>query len=176
MKSCPVCNKRHKNKLVVCPACRKRTILWRKKNPEKIRQSRKEWSEKNRDKVLKSKKKYRNKYSEKVKKQIKNWIKNNKRRYQQTKWSGWIKQKYGLSEKVFENLLKAQKGLCAICRNKQKCGKRKKLYVDHSHEAGVVRGLLCFKCNALLGMAQDDKSVLRLAIRYLGRRNATSLY
>jgi hypothetical protein len=166
-KSCPVCGKTHKSKLVVCFVCRKRTILWRKKNTQKIRRSGKEWAKKNRNKILKSKKRYRNKYPERVKEQIKNWVNHNKRKYQRTKWARWIKQKYGLTKRSFDNLLKAQKGRCAICCDKQECGKRKQLYVDHSHDTGVIRGLLCFKCNVLLGMAQDDKSILKLAVQYL---------
>ena len=43
----------------------------------------------------------------------------------------------------------AQDGLCKICGNPEELDRR--LAVDHSHETGKVRGLLCFKCNVILG-------------------------
>lgn len=58
--------------------------------------------------------------------------------------------KYGLSEEDYERLLAEQGGVCAICEEPPS-GRWKRLAVDHDHETGEVRGLLCITCNTLLG-------------------------
>jgi hypothetical protein len=77
----------------------------------------------------------------------------------------WIKSEYGLSLEEWDTMLLAQSGLCAICyrhfRNK------KEPFVDHNHSTGKVRGLLCQKCNTLLGNAFDSITILLSAIEYL---------
>lgn len=45
----------------------------------------------------------------------------------------------------------------------------KKLCVDHCHETGEVRGLLCSKCNTAIGMFQEDINVMYRAIEYLSK-------
>lgn len=66
---------------------------------------------------------------------------------------------------TFERLLAVQGGRCAICR----CTPRtRRLAVDHDHDTGMVRGLLCKRCNHdLLGAAHDDVQILRNAVYYL---------
>jgi len=56
-----------------------------------------------------------------------------------------------------------QKGRCLICTKIP----TKQLVVDHCHTTGKVRGLLCDKCNFLLGLANDQINVLQNAIAYL---------
>lgn len=75
-----------------------------------------------------------------------------------------LKNKYGIDEAVFEQMLEKQDRKCAICLSPQ--GKRK-LAVDHSHATGKVRSLLCGKCNVALGMFKDDPEILMNAIKYL---------
>lgn len=76
-----------------------------------------------------------------------------------------LRVKFGLSEEDYKNLLNKQEGLCAICKNVCKTGRR--LAVDHNHSTGHVRGLLCTKCNNGLGNFNDDTEVMECAIRYL---------
>jgi hypothetical protein len=57
-----------------------------------------------------------------------------------------------------------QGDVCAICGKERT---ERFWSVDHNHETGSVRGLLCQNCNALLGMAKDDIRVLQSAIEYL---------
>jgi len=54
--------------------------------------------------------------------------------------------RYGISEDYYNILYKNQDGKCLICKEK-----RNKLCIDHDHITGEVRGLLCIKCNAMLG-------------------------
>jgi Recombination endonuclease VII len=67
----------------------------------------------------------------------------------------------------YEAELEAQGGVCAICA-RPPSGKRR-LYLDHDHTTGRFRGLLCDRCNRLLGYADDDQRVLAAAIEYLSR-------
>lgn len=78
-----------------------------------------------------------------------------------------LRVKYGLSETAYNNLLKAQGGVCAICGQKETTKNRKRLAVDHCHDTNTVRGLLCLKCNVMLGQARDDLRILENAINYL---------
>lgn len=57
-----------------------------------------------------------------------------------------------------------QNGVCAICLKPPTV---KALCVDHSHDTGTVRGLLCDKCNQGLGRFDDDPTMLEAAIQYL---------
>ncbi len=76
---------------------------------------------------------------------------------------------YGLDEEAYIRLFKLQKGKCAICRHRQLI---KRLAIDHDHETGDVRGLLCQGCNedVLGSLGGDTRKVLPLlksAVRYL---------
>jgi hypothetical protein len=70
---------------------------------------------------------------------------------------------YKMTLEDYENLFKAQNGLCAVCQQPSK----KKLNVDHCHTTGKVRGLLCWNCNIGIGKFKDNTNVLQNAITYL---------
>jgi recombination endonuclease VII len=70
---------------------------------------------------------------------------------------------YGISAAEYDALLKKQNGACAICRRRS----REKLCVDHCHLTGMIRGLLCNRCNLGLGMWKDDQASLIAAVAYL---------
>lgn len=72
--------------------------------------------------------------------------------------------RYGLTYADYVEMLAAQNGGCRICG--QAPGKRR-LAVDHDHQTGKVRGLLCGRCNSGLGFFQDDSARMRQAIAYL---------
>lgn len=71
--------------------------------------------------------------------------------------------KYGLSEHAYNELNVAQNGRCAIC------ARAKPLVVDHNHETGEVRGLLCSDCNKALGFFKDEIDTIEASIGYLRR-------
>lgn len=70
--------------------------------------------------------------------------------------------KHGVTREEYDALLAAQDGCCAICRRNDR-----PLDLDHSHEDGHVRGLLCGPCNRGIGFLGDDVMTLRSAIDYL---------
>ena len=61
--------------------------------------------------------------------------------------------------------------VCEICKGGPS-GKMKRLVTDHDHETGEFRGLLCGRCNSILGYVNDDPEVLRVAADYLDTHNA----
>lgn len=64
-------------------------------------------------------------------------------------------------------MLEAQEGVCAICGKPETKPNAKYLAVDHNHETGVIRGLLCNNCNRALGLLGDNVETLQNAINYL---------
>lgn len=76
-----------------------------------------------------------------------------------------LKTHNGMTPETYAVLLARQNGVCAICRGDTKG--RGRFHVDHCHQTGIIRGLLCAKCNLLLGHADDDTKLLRAAIHYL---------
>ncbi len=79
--------------------------------------------------------------------------------------AGHLKRKYGITIEQYDELLAAQGGRCAICRREPRPDIS--LHLDHDHESGKLRGILCFRCNNALGDFDDDSGLLRAALRYL---------
>ena len=72
--------------------------------------------------------------------------------------------RYGITEDERQAMVDAQGGVCAICKG---LPGSKGLHIDHCHETGRVRGMLCYSCNTLLGNAHDNPDILLAAISYL---------
>lgn len=84
-----------------------------------------------------------------------------------------LRRTFGITQADFDAMLAVQDGCCAICKRSAE-DSYKGLHVDHDHESGRVRGLLCHKCNMALGLLGDSVSALADAIAYLdhARRSA----
>lgn len=81
--------------------------------------------------------------------------------------------RYGVSPVDYQRMLAEQGGACAICKRPPDVGgpqRAQRLHVDHCHATGLVRGLLCSKCNFGLGLFDDDPTRMERAVLYL--RNA----
>lgn len=75
---------------------------------------------------------------------------------------------YNLTIEEVESLYIIQDKKCKICKTKySSTSTHGGLYIDHCHLTGKIRGLLCNKCNTLLGNCNDDVSILKSAIDYL---------
>ena len=72
-----------------------------------------------------------------------------------------LKRRYGIGADEFDELVVQQGGVCAIC------GRPDPEHVDHDHETGAVRGILCFNCNGGLGQFRDSIDSLLTAASYL---------
>lgn len=76
-----------------------------------------------------------------------------------------LEKTYGIDAAEYDRLFKLQGGRCAICRN---LSRSIRFAVDHDHETGAVRGLLCKRCNHdLLGGGHDSIDLLWRAVKYL---------
>ena len=66
-------------------------------------------------------------------------------------------------------MVEAQQGVCRICLQPPTGGKNSsaRLNVDHDHQTGLVRGLLCTNCNTAIGLMKDSPDRLRAAAMYL---------
>jgi len=111
------------------------------------------------------------------------WYQENKDRVaaQRRKWKPWrseefreyrrdwqLQDRYGITLKEFEQMSEAQNGVCAICGNEPDSNQKgNTLHVDHCHEAGEIRGLLCNHCNVGLANFRNDPDALRRAAEYL---------
>lgn len=73
-----------------------------------------------------------------------------------------IKRKYGLTGEQYNILLQTQNGLCALCGTSPRS-----LCVDHDHNTGRVRALLCKPCNVLLGQVENKPLLIEKMISYL---------
>ena len=87
---------------------------------------------------------------------------NRKRTYtaeNKRKWA--LKTRYGLTPEQVEAMSIAQGGQCAVCKKPIE-----KFHIDHNHNTGAVRGLLCHRCNVRIG-GWDDEAWLSSALRYM---------
>jgi hypothetical protein len=73
--------------------------------------------------------------------------------------------KYGLSKIAFKTLIMGQGNACAICRKKE--WGRSGPHVDHDHLAGKIRGILCSRCNLVLGQIEDNPKIAQAMIDYI---------
>lgn len=80
--------------------------------------------------------------------------------------NAYLKYNYGITVDQYEARLAAQRGGCAICS--RACSSGKRLSVDHDHVTGVVRGLICMKCNLAVGHIEAVKPNLYDVLSYLG--------
>ena len=77
-----------------------------------------------------------------------------------------LKTKYNMTLEEYVLLEEKQNHSCAICKTNTPGGKGR-WHIDHCHVTKKVRGLLCYRCNSILGYIKDDKNVLLKAIEYL---------
>lgn len=86
-----------------------------------------------------------------------------------------LRKRFGIGLEEYRGLEAEQRGVCAICQQPEtitRNGKPRWLAVDHCHGSGKIRGLLCGRCNPMIGYANDDVAILRAAIAYLERHAA----
>lgn len=79
----------------------------------------------------------------------------------------FVKNKYGLTQDGFMEILEDQKYSCALCEKPFKEISKTQMHIDHCHETGKIRGLLCMKCNVGLGMLGDNEEGLLKALSYV---------
>jgi hypothetical protein len=130
-----------------CKACNLAARkAWYERNAEREIARVKQWQQANQDRVNKTRRIYRAANRDRMR-------------------EGHLKRRFGLTLESYAELLEAQGVGCAICGRQARAGSS--LHVDHDHETGEVRGLLCFSCNASIGKMADDPERLVRAADYL---------
>lgn len=74
---------------------------------------------------------------------------------------------YGITSEQYEEMRRLQNYECAICFASERSQRHGRLSIDHDHNTGKVRGLLCSACNGALGLFFDNPDLLKFAIEYL---------
>ncbi len=139
----------HRN---LCHNCEKAWIRQYHKSSQGKEKGR-EWVENNKEKI----EEYKRLYRQDVVKQERSKV------YHRAKW---LKDSFNMTVDDYMAMYEKQNGQCAICGSDQN-GSRKNFCIDHDHETGKVRGLLCHNCNVSVGLMKDSPSLLRQAAAYL---------
>lgn len=83
--------------------------------------------------------------------------------------------RYKITQEQYNKLYNEQNGKCSICNNvetnKHQNGNIKKLSVDHNHKTGKIRGLLCWRCNLVLGKINEDINISTKITEYIQKWN-----
>ena len=135
-----------------------------RKNREKILEQRKQYYQENRGEILAKNATWREENREQHNAACKKWRDENPGRWKRIDRKRYLKREYGITPERYDELFACQGGKGAICGAQSP---RKKLAVDHCHETGKVRGLLCGSCNTGLGKLGDNIEGLRKALQYL---------
>lgn len=112
---------------------------WRERNRDRVRESNKQWCQRNKDARAVISRKHH------------------------------LKKKFGISLDTYNEMFSQQSGSCAICGKHELDNGGKRLAIDHNHETGQIRSLLCHNCNTGIGHFEDDVSIVEKAVNYLKR-------
>jgi hypothetical protein len=129
-------------------------LRWQQNNPANYKSSMDRWVKANPDKVNARTKAWYAKYPEKARSKA--------RRIN-------LRRNYGITMEQYEMMYAAQEGLCAICGREETSARFTYLAIDHCHHTGDIRGLLCSRCNIVIGQMEENPDLLRKAAAYIER-------
>jgi hypothetical protein len=140
---------------------RLRAAEYRKKNPEKVRETNRRSAAKKRQdpQKIEATRAYQAEYRAKNRSAL---------------CDRERKRKFGITRNEYANMFHSQNGVCAICSEPEtatRLGVIKALSVDHDHKTGKVRGLLCSDCNTGIGKLKENRNVFISAIKYLDQHS-----
>lgn len=119
------------------------------KTKEQRKQYNKGYQKKNLDKFRAGNKRYYEKYGDKIKKRHKEYN---------------LKRTYGIDIVTYNKLLESQNYKCPVCGDVLISP-----HLDHNHTTGVIRGILCQRCNMAMGLLKEDIKILNSMINYISR-------
>jgi hypothetical protein len=137
---------------------KKKSLDWHRNNPEESTRRHADYYQRNRESVLAKTKEYAAKHKDQRKITLRRW---------------YLKTFFNWTVEGFDNLLREQGGGCAVCGTTTFYGRG--WHIDHDHRCcpgkkscgKCIRGILCQKCNAALGLVDDNSAVLIKAAVYL---------
>lgn len=124
------------------------------------------WAEKNREGERERARRWRQENTSAVRGYQQNYYTENREDLSHRRRENHRKRRYDLTPQKFSEMLASQDGKCAVCKTPEPRGKTS-WHVDHDHETGQIRGILCITCNIALGMLHDDPARCRAAADYL---------
>lgn len=153
-----------------------RSAIWRKANPERAKAGVQKWLEEHPERKAAADKAYREANQERISQQQRErreadpeaykeyWRKYHEANKERRREQNWMR-KYNITRQDYDGMLERQGGKCAstTCSKTEPGGRGKYFHVDHDHQTGKVRGLLCFECNT----AARDISKMRGLVEYL---------
>jgi len=164
---CKSCSYEYNKEYLQRPDIKKRTAEYKRK-----------YQIDNKDDIAKAKKKYYQDHKEEIaeynkersqrpdiKRQRRKYIDRNKERIALRHKEYILTKNYGITLEERNEIINEQDGKCAICRKELDYDKN--THVDHDHETGMARGILCYHCNMAIGLLMDDPEIARLATEYL---------
>ena len=128
------------------------------RDQEKRKRRQKEYHNQNKESMKAYQKKYKILHSEELKRKEKERQAKDPGKWRRDRTRRYYKSKYGCSIEGFNALKEAQGGMCMICSAADD------LCLDHNHQTGKIRGILCRQCNAQMGSFGDDLAGLQCAI------------
>ena len=141
---------------------------YRETHVEQRRKANRRWLEANREKRRETSRRWKKEHPEQRNADSRRWYSKHAEQARENARKSSYKIKYGITIETYERLLTEQGGVCAICGGSPQ---DRRLSVDHDHATGLVRGLLCRKCNSAIGYMSDSLDKLQRATRYLERIN-----
>lgn len=153
---------------------------------EHAREAKRRWYHRNREHAITKVAEWKRLHPEQVKAQGKRWRQSAKgiahRRAYEKKYyyegdgkrqdrDKWLRNQYGIGVDAYQKLFEEQKGLCAICESPSSKSviRTENLDVDHDHKKNLVRGLLCRRCNLMLGPTFENPRAVHNLVAYLQR-------
>jgi hypothetical protein len=141
-----------------------KAAAWQAEHPERAKATNKRWYD-NRGKE------YRERNAEATKAAQKRWYAAHPGQKAVGNRVQRLRRHFGLTIEMYEALVTAQNGVCALCKrpesHRSRHGEITRLAVDHDHVTGSIRALLCHACNVGIGSFLDDPALLRAAAEYV---------
>lgn len=137
--------------------------IYRENNKEKVAKAKAKCYQESKEEYLQKRKEYYQQNKEKICANVKKYQNENKEFIKERN----RKKLYGIEPGTYDKMMLEQDNKCCICHIElDKC---KQISIDHCHTTGDVRGLLCSRCNLMLGMVEDNTDILESAIKYLSK-------
>lgn len=115
-----------------------------------------------------------NKYYNTHKKEKRQYYDKNLKHILKGKQKSWYKRMYGMTVEQKKEMLKSQHYKCLICDKNLHYSHKRMVCVDHNHDTGKVRGILCRHCNCTLGLVHENINTLHNMINYVIKYNNVS--
>lgn len=136
---------------------------WKERNKENVKAYRDKWAAENSDLKLKLTKKWKELNKEKVAAHRKRFDQDHPNYHKDRH----LRSSYGITLEQYNEIADLQGNKCCVCGKHAEDTHRKRLFVDHCHSTGEIRGLLCQQCNTALGMVDDNADLLYRLAAYL---------